>query len=841
MSYFSRWRTTLIVLLVLCASVLAAPNLFTKDELAQAPDFMPKKQLSLGLDLQGGAYLLLQADSSLLKDDVLTKGRASLRQLLRDKHDIVHRSFVDENSKNIVVTLNDKNDKDKAVNLIVKEFNNFTIQPDTKEDEIIISVSEESIVKQQEDILQQSLEVIRKRVDPTGTREVSIQPQGSSRILVQIPGISDNEELAMIKESLKTEARLSFHLAHPLRPHISSPSQVTEAGYIAVKDASNDMYVQIDEIPILSGDNLTKSAPQFGRSGKNYEIAFSMDVEGSTSFSNATKPENRGRLIAIVLDDEVISYPAINEQISTGSASITGQFTLEEATNLSNMLNAGALPVPLEIIQESTIGPSLGHDSIEAGIKACIVGILLVIVFMVLTYKRFGVIATIALIINLIVLLAALSVLGATLTLPGIAGIVLTVGMSVDANVIIFERIKEELQTKLKEPFDAVTRGYRLAMRTIMDANITTIIAAAILYQFGTGPIRGFAVTLSLGVITSFITAIFVTRELVGIAHKIKAPNPFVVGWKFTERTTTIPFVNMRLFAQAISIAAVVATAVTFVVAKNPLNLGLDFVGGAQIIVNAKDSNTSISDIRDASANSGIGGISVINYDKEGQYLLRVPLQGDESNFNDAIDLIKNDMKEIANIEATEMIGGAVSKELRQSGIMAVSFAIIAILLYIWISFEWQFGIAAVIALTHDVILTLGFFALTRLDFSLSTLAAVLTIAGYSINDTVVVFDRIRENMKLHQKMDMKELLNLSLNQTLSRTLMTSITTLLALMGLYFLASETLKVFSIAMIFGVLVGTFSSLFIATPLLLMFNLKQKTDEEKQKELSPYGDI
>lgn len=837
MKYVNTLRATFICIVCLFGFLFAAPNLFSDQQVENFPSYMPTQKINQGLDLQGGSYLLLQVELKTLSEDLLKNARGELRASLR-QDGILHRSAIAGNI--LQITLNNPDDAEEALKVIHKQLPNWDAVANGGI--INVSVAESEVARRASEAVGQSIEVIRRRVDPQGVLEPIIQRQGDDRIILQVPGVGDPEKL---KEALGKTARLEFYMGHPTQPY-SQAAITPQAGYLvfpgedANSDGQPDNYYQVEDHLVMSGLNLKSAAPvvdQNSLSG-SYAISFVLDLQGGTAFSNATVSANKGRLIVIVLDGEVISAPAVNAHITGGSGLITGTFTSEEATDLSNLLNAGALPVPLKVIEEQTIGPALGQDAIDAGVQASLIGLALVVTFMLIVYLRFGLIADIALAFNIVLIIAMLSILQATLTLPGIAGIVLTIGMAVDANVIIFERIREEAQRPHIRPIQAVEAGFGNAMSTILDANITTLIASAILYQFGTGPVKGFAVTLALGVLASMFTAIFVTRFFINVWLSIRDPQRMKVGISLLNKVPTLNFMAMRKIAPAISVICVIASLAILPI--KGLNFGLDFKGGSQLIVQAP-ATMQVETIREQVNQSGISSIGVTSYGGEGQYLISIPSQTGEDGVQDeAVKAVRATLSDDISVEATSTIGGAVSEELKTAGILAVSLSMLAMLVYISIRFEWQFGVAAVVALVHDIVLTLGLFSLLALDFNLTTVAAILTIAGYSINDTVVIFDRVRENMRLFKQQSMIDLLNLTLNQTLSRTIMTALTTILALIALFIFGTGVLQNFAFAMIWGITVGTWSSLFVAVPILLVLRVTQKAETNKEK-VSPYGNI
>jgi preprotein translocase subunit SecD len=466
---------------------------------------------------------------------------------------------------------------------------------------------------------------------------------------------------------------------------------------------------------------------------------------------------------------------------------------------------------------------------------------------MVVIYGRFGLFADVALLANMVLIFGAVSGLGATLTLPGIAGIVLTIGMAVDANVLIFERIREELASG-KKPLKAIETGYEKAFSAIIDANVTTLLAAAVLYAMGSGPVKGFAVTLGIGIITSVFTAVFLTRLLISIWYDWKRPKTIKVTLvEMVKAGTKVRFMRLKMAAAIFSIVAVVASGALF--AAKGLNYGIDFRGGSIIMVETPE-YVDPGEYREALADLNLGDIAVqeisdpgkvIEGDTTSSVVVRIEQQDDDPKINrEAINgatiAIAGKVADAdgpavagkiagATILAEDTVGAKVSGELVTAGFLAVVLAIGGVLIYIWLRFEWQFSVGAVVALTHDIALTIGIFSLLGLEFNLSIIAAILTIVGYSLNDTVVVYDRMRENLRKYKKMLLPELIDLSLNETLARTLMTSVTTLLALIALYVLGGPVMQGFTFAMIWGVVVGTYSSVFVASPILEYLGVKR----------------
>ncbi|MDJ0951750.1 MAG: protein translocase subunit SecD [Alphaproteobacteria bacterium] len=519
MVHIARWQVILILVICVLGLAFAAPNFLPETESEDLPGWVPHKQVNLGLDLQGGSHLLLEVEVQVVVREHMEALVDSTRRTLRPAR--IGFTGLGISGNTVQVTLRDPAQQDQArerlTNMLQQNFVtaaggamfgavptgpdfDFEISDDGR---ITMTLTEQALVAKRSAAVEQSIEVIRRRIDEFGTREPTIQRQGVDRILVQLPGVRDPER---VKQLLGKTAKLTFRFVD----ESAGPSNVPPGSEVLTSEDGLQQYVVRKRV-MVSGENLVDARPSFDQGLP--VVAFRFDAIGARRFGDATS-KNVGRLFAIVLDNQVISAPVIRSAILGGSGIITGGFTVESANDLAVLLRAGALPAPLTVLEERTVGPGLGQDSIDAGKIASLIGVILVVVFMMLVYGLFGLLANIALVINLSLLLACLSAFQATLTLPGIAGIVLTIGMAVDANVLIFERIREEVRLG-RTPISAVDTGYRRAMTTIIDSNLTTLIAALLLFGFGTGPIKGFAVTLSIGIATSMFTAIMVTRLMV--------------------------------------------------------------------------------------------------------------------------------------------------------------------------------------------------------------------------------------------------------------------------------------------------------------------------------------
>jgi len=658
---------------------------------------------------------------------------------------------------------------------------------------------------------ERALEVVRNRIDQFGVKEPSIHRQGQDEIVVQLPGVTDRERALGIVQQV---AHLEFRLVSddPARLKQAQEGQVPE-GYELLKDAERKPYLLEKEVP-LTGEGLADARVDYGQFGSP-EVSFTLTPNGAKAFSQLTGA-NIGRRLGIVLDGKVKSAPVIQSQI-TDQGRITGRFTQQEAADLALVLRTGALPAPLYVEEERTIGPLLGSDSIRTGLRAVVIGLAAVFIFMVVYYLLAGLIACVALALNGLLILGGLGMLHSTLTLPGIAGIVLTLGMAVDANVLIYERMREELKLG-RSMRQVIANGYDRAFSAIFDSNLTTLISSFLLFQFGTGPIRGFAVTTSIGLIASLFTAIVVTRVIFEALHRS--------GWLTRVRMlhligeTHIDFLKPRKICYTVTLLLTLAGLILFFRQGNRA-YGVDFSGG-QVQQYHFDQPVPLEKIRQALHDIDLGEGSLQQFGNPNDVLLRTA--GDtvkavqakfQTSFPDRFQLTR-----------VEQVGPSVGKDLRRRAVLAIFWAIVSISVYVAYRFrEWSFGIAGVVALLHDVLITIGALALTHRQMSLTIVAALLTIAGYSINDTIVTYDRIRELRRTVRKISFPDLINLAVNQTLGRTLLTTGVTLLTVAALFLFGGDVLRDFAFALLVGFISGAYSTIYIASPLLLAWQRKR----------------
>lgn len=662
------------------------------------------------------------------------------------------------------------------------------------------------------DDLEKARLVIENRINGLGVAEPLIQIAQPNRIVVELPGLSREEQDKALK-LIGQQAVLEFRIVK------------RDAQGKATADLTLDDLGPVE----LKGSDLVDARVQYDRFNRP-EVALEFTSEGAKKFAELTR-NNIGRRLAIVLDGTIYSAPTIQTAITDGRAVITGINDLDEATRIALVLRSGSLPVPLHVEEVRAIGPTLGKDAIRAGIIASIVGAVLIFVLLYLYYGFwFGTVAAVGLLYIALLIMGTLSGLGAVLTLPGIAGFILTLGAAVDGNVLSFERIKEELKLgkKLRQ---AIADGFVHSTVTILDANISTLLAAAALYQYSTGPVRGFAVMLAIGIVAAVFSNLIFSRWMLDRIAAVREVTPPYWIWG-----TKIPFLKeARIFTPAtLTFAAVMAAVVFF----HGFNFGIDFTGGTAYLVRTGQEVTvdRIRSFLDEVQIEGVSGKEAVITEVESplagfkEFSVRVGLLS-----NDGVIALRKAFEEKLGAEVlqSEVVGPAVGAELRRNTVLAVLVGLGLILIYMAFRFDWVFGVASVIAVGHDVAITAGAFSLLGLEFTIPIVAALLTIIGYSINDSIIVSDRIRENQKVSRGMPYNELVDLSINQTLSRTVMTSFTTMLPLFALLFIGGPVLRDFSIALLIGILVGTFSSIYVVGSLVTWWKMRKPAPRKKAR--------
>ena len=715
-----------------------------------------------------------------------------------------------------------------------------------------------------EEQLADVIRIMRKRLDAFGVAEPVIRTRGRDMIEIQLPGVDSKSNPEAI-QNLKKPAKLDFRKVHRTARVLTPPETpdspgVTELepGYVYLRYEATDqetgenydMYYPVEKRPYAAGDIVKNAVARQDQTGLSYVVSLNFTGEGQKKFTTVTEEiaeENKqhsqqgpGQL-AIVLDGEVRSAPTVRERIA-GSAEISGTFTQRDAIELANVLN-NPLSVELDLGEMYEVSGTLAKDSKEKSINAVKWGTILIIAFMIVYYFAGGVVAVASVILNVVLVLGIMASLGATITLPGVAALVLTVGMAVDANILIFERIREELTIGKSLP-NALEDGYNKAFSTIIDANITTLITACILYVLGTGPVRGFGLTLGIGICSSVFCALILSRFLLEtLVHGAKLKKilglkliPDDRNWKFLERRKPL------MMGSGIVIIAGIA----FTGLNLGSVMGIDFTGGDEITITAADGQTLPSSEEVYAVRDSLEDVN------NASYFLTQDLGGGKEQLKVQVDAEKGQaflgaLQEAYPEKGLEMagmnqIGGSVSKDIQKNAWLAVGFALVGILLYVALRFELGFGIGAVAATIHDVLITIGLYVLLGKlglcsgQFTAPMLAALLMILGYSINDTIVLFDRIREELKLHPDYSLRRLVDFSVNRVLPRTILTSVTTLLAACALYIFGAGIIKDFSFVFILGILTGTYSSIFIASPIFFWWHKGDRKHVEN-RELAP----
>ena len=671
--------------------------------------------------------------------------------------------------------------------------------------------------------LSQAVEVLRRRVDRFGVAEPLIQPQGKDEVLVQLPGLSAASQQDAI-DSIKRAAFLEFRMVNPQSKELLDQG-IIEPGYEVMKLKENrngrmeTENLLVKKRPELTGSSISRAMAQRDNMGRP-DIEFTLNAKGAEKFAEVTR-EHVNQRMAIVLDGDVRSAPRIEEPIETGSGRITGQFTYDEALDLANVLE-NPLRAPLDLEASSQVDPTMGTDAIRSGVRASIFGVLAVSAFMLFYYLIAGMVANVALIANIIILLGVMCSVGTTLTLPGIAGIVLTAGMAVDANVLIYERIREE-QGKGKSLRGAIAAGYARAFSTIFDSHVTTLISSVILIFMGTGSIKGFGVALTIGVAASLFTSLVVTRMIFdwlvdrGWLKSIKM-------FHLIPATMKLDF--MKLAKPAFITSWVIITVgVAYGFYRGKTTFGRDFIGGDTVTCFFKN-RIDPARIRSALEAAGVKDPR-IQYQQElgtGVPALRL------DTLSDTNDVVMSTLKQLApgnfTVRGREHVGASVGSDITRSAIIASLLSLFGILVYVAFRYEFSFAVGAVLAVIHDVLMTIGLYCISGRQFNATSVAAILTIIGFSTNDTIVIFDRIRESLKLGIRGTFKEVMNLSLNQTLSRTIITSGTVFLATTSLALFGGGEINDFAFAFLIGIVTGTYSSIYIASALVLWWHKGQR---------------
>ncbi len=818
--------------------------------------YLAPEGLKLGLDLQGGMHLVLRVDLDKAAENSLDLAAGDIKESLNEKE--IRAIRIDSGDPHtIIFSFPNTGAVDAVKNLVTDDFPNLDIAVEAEEGgfpRITLKLNQKELDFIRKNAVSQSLEIIRNRIDQFGVAEPVIIRQGENEIVVQLPGVKDPKraigligqtaqlEFKMLDEEsgvdlpalinkaiengswTKDGSRKQLNLA--LQGSIPQDTEVYFEKEIDPKTKKEKKIPLLIKSQVLMTGEMVKNAQV--RIGGNFNepyVSLDLTSRGGKIFAGITA-KGVGKRLAIVLDEMVRSAPVIREKILGGSAQISGSFTHEEATDLAIVLRVGALPAPVEIIQNLTVGASLGQDSINKGLNSGLFGAIMVLLFMAVYYRLSGVIADFALALNILLLFVGLAMLSATLTLPGIAGIILSIGMAVDANVLIFERMREEfaLGKSVKSGIDG---GYAKAFWTIVDSQVTTLITALALFLFGTGPIKGFAITLTLGILFNLFAVLFCTRLIYDVLYTRRS----LKSLHFMQflKKTNIDFMKVKNFTFAISGVLVLVGLLAFVqITRGKANLGVDFSGGSLLQYKAEQP-FNLEDVRAALKQGGMDGVDLQQVTGENRLIVK------KKKSKEVVSQLDKDLSAILEqqmadhkfvLESQSEIGSSISAVLRNKAIQAIAISLLGVIIYLALRFDIRFGLAAAAATFHDVLVVLGLCWVLNIEVTLLLVTALLTLAGYSLNDSVVVFDRIRENLSgKKDKPNINSIINLSINQVLSRTVITSLTTVLVLLSLVFFGGSVIHDFSLTLLLGILVGTYSSIFIASSILTIWPRKE----------------
>ncbi len=845
----------------ICLSIVTIVPSFYSDTPDWWQKYMAPEGLRLGLDLQGGMHLVLQVNLDKAEEDSLELAANELKDSLKEKGISAVRTKSDTGV--VLFTLPNSGAVD-TVNQVVKDnFPEINVKVDAKEGsfpKITVTLKQSEIDFIRTHAVEQSLEIIRNRIDQFGVAEPVIIRQGEAEIVVQLPGVKDpkralkllgetaqlefrrvadaaginifqladesfkaeqwNGEWKDHKEVVKLNRALQNRLPENTKIYIEKDTD-PETGRVIIRP------ILLDEQILMTGEMVKNAQVRISNQFNEPYVSIDFTSRGGRVFAKLTE-DNVGKRMAIVLDDIVRSAPVIREKILGGSAQISGSFTHEDAADLAIVLRVGALPAPVDIIQNMTVGASLGQDSINKGMTAGVFGAIIVLVFMAIYYRMSGIIANSALILNILFLFTGLAILNATLTLPGIAGIILSIGMAVDANVLIFERMREEYALG-KSVKSSVDGGFAKAFWTIVDSQVTTLITAMALFMFGTGPIKGFAITLSLGIIFNLFTALFCSRLMFDTLYSFRSLKK--LNFMQFVKKPNIDFMRLRNIAFGISgVMVAIGLVATIQVGRGKANMGVDFTGGSLLQYKAGQDFT-MSEVRKAFSSNDMKDINLQEVEGEHRLIVKIKqsahvVGGLDKQISELLNTELADKGFV--LESQSEIGSSVSEVLRNKAIQAIFISLLGVIVYLAMRFDIRFGLAAAVATFHDVIVVLGICWLLDVEITLLIVTALLTLAGYSLNDSVVVFDRIRENMQKSEGHSLLAQINQSINEVMGRTFVTSMTTAMVLLALFFFGGSVIHSFSLALLLGVLVGTYSSIFIASPLLSLWPAKKVQD-------------
>ena len=846
-------KLALVIFLIFSSVLTIIPSFYS----ATPPwwkKYMAPGGLHLGLDLQGGMHLVLKVNLDKAAQNSLELAANDLKERLAEQSISIVQTK-SEKPDTLIFSLPNASAIDK-VNSIIKDDPDLKAQVEAKEGSfprIFLSLSNSKIDYINSNAVNQSLEILRNRIDQFGVAEPIIIRQGNDEIVIQLPGINDPKRaLKLLGDTAQLEFKMvadadGVNLPELIKNAINSGKwhegedtrKLNRAlENLLPKDTSVYFEKDVDKVTkvetsrplllqnkvLMTGDMIKDAQVRIGGTFNEPYVSIEFTSRGSRIFGSLTE-KSVGKRMAIVLDDIVRSAPVIREKILGGSAQISGSFTHEEATDLAIVLRVGALPAPVDIIQNLTVGASLGQDSIQKGLLSGILGSILVVGFMLIYYRLSGVIANSAMVLNILFLFTGLAILSATLTMPGISGIVLSIGMAVDSNVLIFERMRDE-HTLGKSIKSSIDGGFSKAFLTIIDAHVTTLITALALFLFGTGPVKGFAVTLSLGIIFNLFTSIYYSHWIFDTLNSYKAIKK--IRFMHFIKKPNIDYMKLRKIAFAFSgiLVALGFVALVEIILGNA-NMGVDFSGGS-LLQYKTNQDFSMEQVRNAFDKSHLEGIDLQKVENEHRLMVKIKKSSKiiTSNLSEQIStvLTTNLPDQKFSLESQSEIGSSVSAVLRNKAILAIALSMAGVIIYLGFRFNLSFGIGAAIATFHDVFAVLGICWLLHMEMTLLIVTALLTLAGYSLNDTVVIFDRIRENINKSEDSSLFTVINDSVNQVFTRSIVTSFTAFLSVLALYLFGGSVIHEFSFALLMGIVIGTYSSIFVASPVLTLWEKK-----------------
>lgn len=686
--------------------------------------------------------------------------------------------------------------------------------------------------RQSDNIVDKTVEILTNRLKEMGYEDSLVEKERKGQILVEVRGIYD---IQLLKDILSTNGALSFHAVDPsMSPDDAIRGTPPDGDIIVYSFDDPPVGYLLVKKPALTSKDILDAQAEYAADGKTPVITIKLSAEGRQAMAALTE-KTIGRSFAVVVDHQVISAPVVQAKIDADELQLTGSFDYQVAQNLAVVLRSGSLPADVSVLEERTITSALGADYASAAAVAAVMAAILVGLFMVLSYGTLGVLAMIALAVNIILLTAILSIIGASVSMASVAGLVLTIGMAVDANVLIYERVREDRRHGYSV-VQAMESGFYRALSTIIDANLTTLIAALVLFMLGTGAVYGFALTVTIGIATTIFTTLTFTRLLISQWVRLMKPTEVPKRrLKLVPTVTRIPFMRLQFLTLGVSVLACAIVLALFV--NIGFNYGVDFRGGAMVELQARKGHADLVDISERLAELNIDSARVMPTESAENALVLIGSQevGDEADQTIAVKLRDEFAKEYT-FQRVEVVGPTVSEQLSNAGILAVILSLLGIFIYVWLRFRWQLAFGAVIATIHDVIILAGMFVIFGMEFNLWSVAAILTIIGYSLNDTIVIYDRIRENLRRYQSAPLPAIIDASINQTLSRTILTSFVTFLAHVPLYVFGGEDIRNFALALSVGIIVASYSSIFIAGPLLVQFGLKPRSPEQDDDDMS-----